>query len=308
MNNNRLEDMKSDYETIIIPKNLKQDICKTMEQAKKDARYEKKSKKERHRFAIIHMAGTAVAAMLVITLLSNVNSSMSQAMGGIPILGTIAKVVTFRSFESQDNDMSAHIQTPQVEVANENGEIMKKTTEQINKTIREYTDQVIAQYKKDVEENGGKGKETVTTDYKVVTDNANLFSLRINTTVAINTSGVDIKIYHINKKTGQMINLSDLFQDDSNYLSVLTNNLRTQMEEQMKADEMVSYWIGDDVVEEEWKGIQKDANFYINKKGQLTFVFDKYEVAPGAMGAIKMIVPKNVFADLLRPEYKALFS
>ena len=77
----------------------------------------------------------------------------------------------------------------------------------------------------------------------MVTDNDFLFSLRINTTVALNTSGVNIKIYHIDKKTGRMIQLSDLFQSDGDYLTLLTKNLCGQMKEQMKSDEMVSYWV-----------------------------------------------------------------
>ncbi len=308
MNNNRLEEIKSDYDTIKIPEYLKQNICKTMEQAKKDTRYDKKAKKERACFVFTRITATAIAAMFVITLLSNVNPSMSQAMGEIPVIGKIAKVVTFRSFVSEDNDMSAHVKTPQIEVKNKDGQMMQETTDQINKTVREYTDQVINEYKRDVEATGGKGRETVTTDYKVVTDNDFLFSLRINTTVALNTSGVNIKIYHIDKKTGRMIQLSDLFQSDGDYLTLLTKNLCGQMKEQMKSDEMVSYWVDVDEPGEDWKGIQKDSNFYISKRGELTFVFDKYEVAPGAMGVVEMTVPTKIFTQLLKPEYRTLFK
>ena len=105
-----------------------------------------------------------------------------------------------------------------------------------------------------------------------------------------------------------MIQLSDLFQSDGDYLTLLTKNLCGQMKEQMKSDEMVSYWVDVDEPGEDWKGIQKDSNFYISKRGELTFVFDKYEVAPGAMGVVEMTVPTKIFTQLLKPEYRTLFK
>ena len=41
--------------------------------------------------------------------------------------------------------------------------------------MKEYTDEVIRQYEKDVEATNGQGTENVTTDYEVVTDNDTVF-------------------------------------------------------------------------------------------------------------------------------------
>ena len=52
----------------------------------------------------------------------------------------------------------------------------------------------------------------------------------------------------------------------------------------MKKDSSKTYFLDDDQPEWDFKQIKDDANFYISDNGELTFVFDKYEVAPGYMG------------------------
>ena len=171
-----------------------------------------------------------VAAMIAFVIVVNSNANIAYAMEEIPVLGTIVKVVAFSSYQSKDDDMSADIQTPQIEVEEDSN--MKDAAQQVNKTVKEYTDEVIRQYEKDVEATNGQGTENVTTDYEVVTDNDTLFSLRVNTTVALNTSGVTIKIYHINKKTGKMITLPDLFQENVDYKKILNCTLGFGIDQQ----------------------------------------------------------------------------
>ena len=44
---------------------------------------------------------TAAACLCIITALANVDPVISNAMGHLPIIGAISRVVTFRTFEDQ---------------------------------------------------------------------------------------------------------------------------------------------------------------------------------------------------------------
>lgn len=44
------------------------------------------------------------------------------------------------------------------------------------------------------------------------------------------------KIYHIDKTTGKMITLQDLFLEHTDYQTVISDNIKTQMKQQMAED------------------------------------------------------------------------
>lgn len=294
----KINEMKQDYETIPVPEDLKQRVEKGIAQAKEE------EKVKRMPVWGFRIAGCAVAAMLVLTLLTNLNAPIAHAMSDIPVLGSIVKIVTFRTYESNDKDMSAKVKIPEVEIKDSEGKKNDAATEEINKAVDEYTQEIIEQYKADVKATNGEGKEEVSVDYKIVTNNTNLFSLKIDTTVALNTSGITIKIYHIDKKTGKLIQLKDIFKDDADYLSVLTKEVKRQMRQQMREDDQKTYFIDDeDMPETNWTGLTDEANFYINSNGELTLDFDKYEVAPGYMGACEFTIPQKLIKDMVKTEY-----
>ena len=301
MKQDRLEQLKSAYDWIEIPEELESKVKKSIEQAKFDSIAASNPRK--NKFTWRGIVGTGVvAAMLAFVVTVNCNSEIAYAMKDIPVIGAVVDVITFSRFQQQDKDMSADVKTPQVTV--ENG---GTGVDEMNQKIQQYTDEIIKQYQEDVKATNGEGYETVTTDYEVVTDNDSLFSLRMNTTVALNTSGVTIKIYHLDKETGKLITLPDFFKENSDYKTVISDEIKRQMREQMAADkDNVTYFLDDaDVPDWKWTGITDDANFYINKDGNLVFVFDKYEVAPGYMGVCEFEIPSSLVKDILKPQYQS---
>lgn len=300
MKDNRLEKMKMEYENIEIPAELKKRVSMGIQQAKEENQWE--SGRKRYCPIWVRSCAGAVAAMIAFVIVVNCNANIAYAMEEIPVLGTIVKVVTLSTYQSKDVDMSADIRTPKIEAEEDSG--MKDAAQQVNKTVKEYTDEVIRQYKKDVEATNGRGTENVTTDYEVITDNDVLFSLRVNTTIALNTSGVTIKIYHINKKTGKMITLPDLFKDGVDYKKLLQDEVIRQMRQKMAQDENATYFVDEDIPEWKWEGITDNTNFYFNEAGCLTMVFDKYDIAPGYMGVCEFVIPKDVTKGILADDYK----
>ena len=246
--------------------------------------------------------GGVAAAMLAITIMANSGAAIAHAMARIPVIGAIAEVVTFREYESVENHMEANIKIPEISVKNEDGTTNEETTRKINKSIQEYTDEIIAQYEADVKAAGeGEGHMDVELDYSVITDNDRLFSIRFDQLLVMASGTQMVKIYHIDKQTGEMIGLDGLFRDGADYITVLSENIKEQMKERMATDESLVYWVdNEDMSEWNFESIKEDNTFYVNENGKLTIVFDEYEVAPGYMGSVEFEIPTEIIQDLVQ--------
>ncbi|MCI8598257.1 MAG: DUF3298 and DUF4163 domain-containing protein [Lachnospiraceae bacterium] len=301
MKDNRLEDMKVDYKTIKIPEELRQRVDMGIEQAKKE-KEEEKGMRQKSKVLVFtkRAAGGVVAALLAITIMANSGASIAHAMEQIPVIGAIAKIVTFREYENSVNDMEAKIKIPEVSIENEDGTVNQENTEKINKSIQEYTDEIIARFEADVKASGGEGYQEVDLDYSVITDNDRLFSIRFDELLVMASGTQNVKIYHIDKKTGEMINLKGIFKENTDFINVISDNIKEQMKEQMAADEMVMYWLDSETPEWNFKSITEDRTFYINEAGKLVIVFDEYEVAPGYMGSVEFEIPTEIVKDLVQ--------
>ncbi|MGI6000111.1 MAG: DUF3298 domain-containing protein [Candidatus Merdisoma sp.] len=303
MKDERLEKMKQEYEEIRIPAELRQRVEAGIEKGKEEREEVTRMKKKSKVITFVKAAGGAVvAAMLAITIMANSGATIANAMMKIPVLGAIAEVVTFREYKnSTDNDnMSADVKIPEVSVKNEDGTVNQETTDQINKTIEDYTNEIIAKYEADVAEFGGEGHESVELNYEVITDSDRLFSIRFDQLTVMASGAESVRIYHIDKQTGQMINLKGLFREDADFITPISDNIKTQMKEQMAADEGKMYFIDSDMPESDFQSITEDTTFYVNDSGKLVIVFDEYEVAPGSMGSVEFEIPTEVIQDIVQ--------
>lgn len=185
----------------------------------------------------------------------------AYALSKVPVLGNIVKIVTFRDFEDNTGEMSASVRVPEVKVTGKDQKADEDASKKLNAQIKKYTDKIIDEYWKDVKETKGKGRENVTIDYEVVTNTKRLFSLKINSSVQINTSSDEAKVYHIDKKTGKCITLEDIFKDNTDYRAVLTKEIKKQMRNNMKTDKEKVYFI--DKKGMNWTGVGKEAIFIL---------------------------------------------
>ena len=156
------------------------------------------------------------------------------------------------------------------------------------------------QDRKEIVEAGNLGHESIFSDYKIITNDSHLFTLRIDTTISQGGSINISKFYHIDKENDKIITLPDLFIVDSNYVEVLSSYIKAEMRQKMANDEGVSYFIDSEEGFTEWDfhQIKEDQNFYKNDKGNLVLVFDEYEVAPGYMGIVEFEIPYDIVKDI----------
>ena len=295
----KLDEMKKKYENIEIPEELKARVEKGISEGKQASK--------RRILPFTKGIGIVAAACAALVVTVNVNPTVAQAMEGVPVLGSIVKVVHFTTyFDKQENkQMEANVKVPEVEVVGKDGKVLTKESKELNAEVSGYLNDIIKQYQSDVAavDDGSKGHEAVTSDYRIVTDNDKLFSLRVDTEIAMGGSDSFTKIYNIDKETGKLITLKNLFADGSNYKTRISDNIKKQMREQMKKDDNLTYFLDDGEKEWDFEQIADDANFYINDKGELTFVFDKYKVAPGYMGIVEFSVPTDALSDIVKDGY-----
>ena len=191
--------------------------------------------------------------------------------------------------------------TQELKLSKEKKELEQETLQneitQLTKDIKSYQSDVASI------EDGENGNEAVNSSYQVVTDNDRLFALRIDTSIVMGGSNQYTKIYNVDKKTGNTITLNDLFQKDSDYLDRISEEIEKQMKENMEKDSNLQYFLDKDVDGYSFDGIKNDVNFYVNIEGELTIVFDKYEVAPGYMGIVEFTIPTSVVSDIIKDGY-----
>ena len=303
MKDEKLKKMEQEYKEIPIPEDLRRRVEEGIQKGKEDRKEVTRMKKRSKVISFVKAAGGAVvAAMLAITIMANSGASIANAMMRIPVIGAIAEVVTFREYKNstEDNHMSADVKIPEVSVTNEDGTVNQETTDQINKTIEEYTNEIIAQYEADVAASTGEEYESVDLDYEVITDSDRLFSIRFNQLTVMASGAESVRIYHIDKQTGQMINLKGLFKEDADFIDPISNNIKQQMKEQMAADDSITYFLDSDTPEWDFQSISEDTTFYVNEDGKLVIVFDEYEVAPGSMGSVEFVIPTEVIQDIVQ--------
>lgn len=281
--NMQIDMLKRDYEHIPVPKQARERIIKGIAQAEKE-------QKGAVIMRLFRTTGTgAAAAMLAITVLTNINPSIANAMEQIPVIGAIAKVVTIRTYKDRTDNFEADIQVPRVTVDG-----MEESQVAANKSLEEYGNELIAMYEKDLAESNGQGHYGLDSTYSVITDTDKYLSIRIDTTLTMAGGTQFVKIFTINKTTGNVVALSDLLKDKPGMLEAISRNIQEQMAAQMAADEGVMYFYNSDMPENDFKGLSGNESYYFNDKGDLVIAFDEYQVAPGYMGAVEFTIPSSV--------------
>ena len=201
------------------------------------------------------------------------------------MLGAIVRVETFRNYTYDDGYHSADISVAELEGGD--------AAQAVNEQVRDYTDRLLGQFQADCE-TLGEGYKSLDVISTVVTDSDTWFTLRVDATETQASGYQFSRFYHIDKTTGQVVTLADLFREDADYVTALSGEVLRQMEERMAADESVRYF------PEEFTAIDPQQNFYFNGEGELVLVFDEYTIAPGSMGMPEFTIPAEVYGGLLK--------
>jgi len=231
--------------------------------------------------------------VLVLLILPNISNDISYAMQGIPVVGNIVKAITIRRYFEKEGKSELDIEIPVIEDED-------KTSQIVNDDVNELTQRIIDMYN---EEKDPENHLSVKLESEVLENSEDWFTLKLELSEVRAGSNIRYKIYHVDKKKDKIITLAELFVSDD-FKESINNEIKKQMLSRMTEDESVVYWVNNNIEDWNFKTIEENQEFYFSEDGNIVIVFDKYEVAPGAMGTPEFEIDKEVYKMFLKEEYK----
>lgn len=275
--NKELDRLKNEYKNVQIPKELDVIVGKAL-----------KNKPKKKQLYIWPTSAAAAAVLLTVTV--NFSPDAARAISKIPVVKEVVEVITFNEIKEEKDHSSIDVKTPAItglenKTLEEN--LNKKYVEESKKLYEKFTNSSSSQ----------KGYLSIDSDYEKVTETPAVLSIR-RTIQRTEASGyIQNQYISIDKEAQVLITLKSLFKNDE-YVKVISENIKEQMKQQMKADSNKLYFITEEDMEP-FTQIDPNQQFYISGDYKLVIAFDEYEVAPGYMGAVEFKIPTEVISDLL---------
>ena len=270
-----MEEAKRKYDEIPIPSELSKRVGKEIERAnmkrKKILVFRRRVQK-----------GTAAAAAVVVlfTAALNTNTAFAETAGQLPVVGPVARVLTFRSYQTEEEDLKISVEIPTIEMISED---MNGLEQSVNKEILALCEQYAQaakiraeEYRQAFLDTGGTEEEWAAHNieikvwYEVKSQTDEYLSLAIMGTENWSSAYSETKYYNFDLKEGKLVTLQDILGDE--YQQIANESIQNQMKENSEI-----YW-------DDFEGIQEDTPFYLNESENPVIVFEKYEIAPGSEG------------------------
>lgn len=273
------------------------------------------NKKKRNEIRRNTVIATVAAAAALFVILPNTSPVVANAMGKIPALGRLVEVVTFRDYHYESERNNADVSVPKLEyeivkdtvvedvtseqapeINDQNKEKLEKSIEEINKEIQEITDQIIEEFEKFKHDE--LGYQDIMVKSEVLNTTSDYFTLKL---ICFNASGSGFEMdyfYTIDLNTGERLSLKDLFAENADYITPISEDIISQMRTQMEEDEMKHYWVDDEIEELNFKAITPETSFYVNEKGNVVICFNEGDVAPMYMGCTSFEIPNEILKEI----------
>ena len=232
-------------------------------------------------------------AMLMFVLLTNVSPKFAYAMQELPIIGDIVKVITIRNYFDKDGNSEIEMEIPNIK--NDNNS-QSQTNENVNEDVNQLTQNILDKF---YAEMNSENHLSIKVESDVIENNKYWFTLKLTISELAASSDLKYKYYNIDKRTDEIVKLSDLF-DDENYKKAISEEIKKQMISRMEKDNNVVYWIDEENEEWNFNMIEDNQNFYLSNKGNIVIVFDKYEVGPGSTGTPEFEINKQIYEKYLK--------
>ncbi len=274
----RMTEAKRKYQSIPIPQELSERVKLEVERAEKKRRFSLMIRR-------IVSAAAAVAVLFVTGL--NTSEVFAGEMNDIPVIGTLARIFTIRSYETETEELKISVDIPSVAMIAEDLQGLEK---EINEDIYAFCEQYAKEaegrakeYRQAFLDTGGTQEEwaeheiSIKVWYEVKAQTARYLSLTVKGAESWTSAYSEERYYNLDMETGKWVTLRDILGDD--YAQIVRCSILDQIEQKRIEDE-VEYW------PDKWKGIDDETKFYINQEHNPVVVLEKYEIAPGSEGQL----------------------
>jgi len=293
----RLEDAKKKYDKTEIPKELSKRVQAAVEESGARKREREKVVRIRRRKVLAgKCAGVAAGLAIVFTTALNTNTAFADMAARLPVVGGVARLLTFRSYEKDEGEWKISVKIPSVEMiaADTNGldDSLNQEIHELCIRYGEEAQQRAMEYKKAFMETGGTEEEwaahniEINVWYEIKSQTEDYLSFAVMGTESWTSAYSEARYYTIDLKNGKLATLQTLLGDE--YVRKADESIQTAMRERQET-EGIEFWAQD---EGGFSGIDENTKFYVNEKGNPVIVFDKYEIAPGAYGAMEFEVER----------------
>lgn len=294
---NKLKKMKENYEQVSIPKELNIRIQQEIEKSQKQWTEKRKFRQKLLFKKVIHtIEAAAAAACILFAAALNTNSVFAKEAAQLPVIGTLARVLTFRSYETEKDDIAVSVEIPTIEmIAADTGITVDAVNQEILTLCTQYADDAVLraqEYRTAFLETGGTPEEwaehniQIVVGYEIKQQNNDYLSFIIRGTENWTNAYSETKYYNLDLKTGKFVTLQDML--GSHYIELANECIREQIAERQKAGEV--FFTAE---EGGFLGISEYTKFYINENNRPVIVFEKYEIAPGSSGEIEFEIAKQ---------------
>ena len=291
-----LNDAKHIYDHIVVPEELDERLRKTLVTASA-------SKPKGAVVKFTRWVVAAAALFLCFTVGLNTSESFAMEMSELPVIGAVAKVLTIRSYEVQTDNITTTVEVPEIQLEADKEETVLAITD-VNAKIQELVDNFTAEKYAQIEEGkatflegGGTEEEwlardiEVTVNYEIKHQSETTLSLFIDGWISWFNFEEFRKFYNIDLVTGKEMTLTDLLGE--NAYAYAEAEVLKQINQMIEEDPDLCFWgINDsEYIEDEFIGVTENTSFYINADGNAVISYNKYDIAPGAMGIMEFEIP-----------------
>lgn len=297
LNDEKLLNMKREYEDIEIPDQLAQIVQNTINHAETELLGDNKRKEKAQRGRKMKKRIGSIAAAIVIVIGAfgigvNTNEAFADSVSQIPVLGSLAKVFTIEQVHEETDSYVADMKIPGIEGLKDE-KLQKRINELVHNQVTAAVDEtkvIMQDYKKAFLETGGKEEDfmqqEISVDYDVKCLNDKILSFSVYKTQTLASAYFDMFYYNYDLTTSQPLTLRDMLGSD--YIEIANKQIKEQIAERSKNPDN-TYW---GIEEEGFKTITENQQFYVNQAGNPVIVFNKYEIAPGYMGIQEFEITK----------------
>ena len=279
----RMEEAKKRYDEVPVPEELSERINWEVEKANR----KRKGAANKKRKYWVRGFTAAAAAMAVFVTALNTSTAFAQSVGEIPVIGAVARVLTFRSYETEtEDDLKISVEIPSIEmIAEGTGNLAESVNEEILHMCEQYADEAVErakEYRQAFLDTGGTEEEWAAHNiqikvwYEVKAQTDKYLSVAVIGSENWTSAYSETRYYNFDLEKGRQVTLEDLLGE--NYAEIANESILSQIPER-EAQSGMDYW------EEDFTGVTEDTKFYINEAGNPVIVFGEYEIAPGAAGS-----------------------
>ena len=140
--------------------------------------------------------------------------------------------------------------------------------------------------------------------YEVLYDNEDNMVFRVFEFTAAGSSNYMAQYFTVDKRAHKLLSLSDITGGKADAMEKIRAYIEESMREYNKNNDM-KYWVDDgpeggdykESLDKVFASIEEKRQYYLNEEGQLVITFNKYDVAPGAMGSPEFIIPNEILGN-----------